>query len=68
MKICAITIALLYGCIIQALSYPAVQQSGYASVYTERMDDPLAVYFTPDRFGIVTDGSQDVSDALQAAI
>ncbi|MDR1172972.1 MAG: SMP-30/gluconolactonase/LRE family protein, partial [Bacteroidales bacterium] len=39
-----------------------------ASVYTERMDDPLAVYFTPDRFGIVTDGSQDVSDALQAAI
>lgn len=31
-------------------------------------DDPSAVYFTPDRFGIATDGSRDVSDALQEAL
>ena len=41
---------------------------GYASVYTQQIDDALAIYFTPDQFDIATDGSKDVSDALQAAI
>jgi sugar lactone lactonase YvrE len=41
---------------------------GYASVYTQRLEDPLAVYFTPDQFDIAGDGSKDVSDALQDAI
>ena len=38
------------------------------SVYTQRPDDPMAVYFTPEEFGFVNDGKSDVSDALQAAI
>ncbi|PXV58947.1 sugar lactone lactonase YvrE [Dysgonomonas alginatilytica] len=42
--------------------------TGYASVYTTKLDDPLAIYFTPDNFNIKTDGSTDVSDALQEAI
>ena len=40
----------------------------YGSIYINRMDDELAVYFTPENFDIKTDGSMDVSDALQAAI
>jgi len=40
----------------------------YKSIYTSSPDDPLAVYFTPEEFQISTDGSTDVSDALQAAI
>jgi sugar lactone lactonase YvrE len=38
------------------------------SVYTERVEDPEAVYFTPDKFNISNDGSGDVSDELQKAI
>ena len=38
------------------------------SVYTERVEDPEAVYFTPDKFNISTDGSTDVSDELQKAV
>lgn len=38
------------------------------SVYTARPDDPNAVYFTPEQFGIRADGSTDVSDALQRAL
>lgn len=41
---------------------------GNYSVYTERMNDPEAVYFTPENFSITTDGKTDVSEALQAAI
>lgn len=38
------------------------------SIYTERPDDPEAVYFTPEHFAIKADGSVDVSAALQKAI
>jgi hypothetical protein len=38
------------------------------SFYTKRLEDPEAVYFTPDRFPIKADGSMDVSEALQQAI
>ena len=38
------------------------------SVYTQRPDDPEAVYFTPENYGIKADGSMDVSDALQRAL
>ncbi len=38
------------------------------SMYTQRPDDPEAVYFTPEAFGIKADGKTDVSDALQDAI
>ncbi len=38
------------------------------SVYQLRPDDPDAVYFTPERWGIRNDGHADVSAALQQAI
>lgn len=38
------------------------------SIYKDRIDDPEAVYFTPENFPIMSDGSTDVSDALQQAI
>jgi hypothetical protein len=38
------------------------------SVYPLRPDDPEAVYFTPEKFGIRADGQMDVSTALQEAI
>ena len=38
------------------------------SVYQKRLDDPQAVYFTPDNFKIKADGKVDVSDELQEAI
>ncbi|MDH6534169.1 gluconolaconase [Parabacteroides sp. 52] len=40
----------------------------HASIYKDRMEDELAVYFTPEHFDIKADGSVDVSDALQQAI
>ena len=38
------------------------------SVYPQRPDDPEAVYFTPEKWGIRNDGKTDVSAALQQAI
>jgi hypothetical protein len=38
------------------------------SIYQARLDDPDAVYFTPENFSIKADGKTDVSDALQQAI
>ncbi len=38
------------------------------SSYTERLDDPRAVYLTPDKFPVHADGLADDSDALQQAI
>ncbi|HEY4155849.1 MAG TPA: glycosyl hydrolase family 28-related protein, partial [Puia sp.] len=38
------------------------------SFYTEKPDDPEAVYFLPGNFQVKADGSADVSDALQEAI
>src|SRR5215467_9216625 len=38
------------------------------STYTERLDDPRAVYLTPDKFPVHADGVADDSDALQQAI
>jgi sugar lactone lactonase YvrE len=40
----------------------------YASIYVDRLEDEMAVYFTPENFDIRNDGSVDVSDALQKAI
>nr|WP_321335114.1 glycosyl hydrolase family 28-related protein [uncultured Bacteroides sp.] len=39
-----------------------------ASVYTQRPNDPEAVYFTPEKYGIRADGKADVSEQLQTAI
>ena len=38
------------------------------SVYTQKPNDPEAVFFTPEAFNIKADGKMDVSDALQTAI
>jgi hypothetical protein len=39
-----------------------------ASWYTHRLEDPSAVYLTPDKFPVHTDGVADDSDTLQQAI
>jgi len=57
---------LLLICLLPVLSARAVQQK---SVYTQKPDDPGALFFTPENFpGITADGKTDVSVALQAAI
>jgi hypothetical protein len=38
------------------------------SIYTQRIDDPDGIYFTPANFKIQADGKVDVSDQLQSAI
>ena len=38
------------------------------SFYTQKPNDTEAVYFTPDKFDIQTNGKKDVSDELQKAI
>ena len=38
------------------------------SFYTERPNDPEAVYFIPKDYNITADGKTDVSDALQKAV
>jgi len=39
-----------------------------ASYYTARLDDPKAVYLTPENFPVRADGVADDTDAIQAAI
>ena len=52
--------------LLGTLTAGAVQQQ---SVYTQKPDDPEALFFTPENFpGITADGKTDVSEALQAAI
>src|SRR5882762_7772801 len=38
------------------------------SVYTQKVSDPEAIYFTPENFNITADGHTDISVQLQAAI
>jgi len=49
-------------------STPQNQSSFSNSIYTTRLEDSQAVYFTPENFNIKTDGSADISDELQKAI
>jgi len=46
------------------LASPAAAQS----YYSERLDDPSAVYLTPDAFPVHGDGREDDTAALQAAV
>ena len=46
--------------------FTATRQS--RSFYTQKPDDPAAVYFTPGTFNITVDGRTDVSAQLQSAI
>lgn len=45
-----------------------VNSSPAKSFYERKPEDPEAVYFTPEDFGIRSDGKADVSDALQRAV
>ena len=57
-----LVLVLLFG----TMKMGAVQQK---SVYTQKPDDPGAMFFTSENFpGITADGKTDVSLALQAAI
>ncbi|HEY8929446.1 MAG TPA: glycosyl hydrolase family 28-related protein [Mucilaginibacter sp.] len=47
---------------------PGDKDPGGKSIYQARLDDPDAVYFTPENFNIKADGKTDVTAALQDAI
>lgn len=59
---------LLIGFFITLLTHVSWAAEQSLSVYTLRPNDPEAVYFTPEKYGIKSDGSVDVSDALQRAL
>jgi sugar lactone lactonase YvrE len=46
----------------------ALHAAPAASFYTKRLDDPKAVYLTPEEFGVHADGIGDDTAALQKAI
>ncbi len=50
------------------LLYPSHKLLASTSIFTQRPDDPSAVYLTPDKFPVHADGIADDSDALQQAI
>jgi len=50
--------------ILLGIAFP----SSGASFYPARLDDPAAVYLTPDQFPVRGDGNADDSAAIQAAI
>lgn len=58
------SLILIIGCFVQSYA----QSTPGRSVYSSKINDPEAVYFTPENFKITTDGKTDVSDQLQAAI
>ncbi len=55
---------IVLGIVLLGSVLPSPGQSSYAA----RLDDPKAVYLTPDQFGVKGDGTADDSAAIQAAI
>jgi hypothetical protein len=53
---------------LAAFLYPATSVPAETSYYTERLDDPSAVYLTSEKFPVHADGVADDSEALQQAI
>lgn len=60
-----ISILFLFLCGMASAIIPASESK---SVYLQQPDDPEAVYFTSENFGITADGKTDVSEALQQAV
>lgn len=54
--------------LLAGLSLNAAVPKGGHSVFTQKPEDPEAIYFTPENFGIKADGKMDVTKALQEAI
>jgi sugar lactone lactonase YvrE len=54
--------------LLMGVAFLAVGRLCGASYYTARLDDPGAVYLTPDRFRVRGDGLADDSNAVQQAI
>src|SRR6266702_4524828 len=52
--------------LLAALAAPALASA--QSYYPVRLDDPKAIYLTPDTFPVHSDGVADDTEALQAAI
>lgn len=61
-------ILLLAFIIVCMIFIPHTATSQSVSFYKQKLNDPEAVYFTPDKFNIQTDGRKDVSDELQRAV
>jgi hypothetical protein len=61
------TFLFLYSITFALVTLSAATTDG-TSVYKQRLNDPEAVYFTPDSFAITNDGKTDVSAELQRAI
>jgi hypothetical protein len=56
-------------CFFIACSVPVLGQFKPGnSIYTQKIDDPEGIYFTPANFNIQADGRADVSEQLQFAI
>jgi sugar lactone lactonase YvrE len=56
-------------CFFIACSVPVLGQFKPGnSIYTQKIDDPEGIYFTPANFNIQADGKADVSEQLQSAI
>ncbi|WP_446743957.1 glycosyl hydrolase family 28-related protein [Silvibacterium acidisoli] len=54
--------------VVAALCLAAVPAFASTSYYTQKLDDPKAVYVTKQEFGLHGDGVADDSDAIQQAI
>ena len=64
MKVLKRNLFIIFSCLICNFAY-AIQPN---SVYTQRLADPEAFYFTPENYNIKADGKIDVSEQLQTAI
>ncbi|MBQ8500906.1 MAG: SMP-30/gluconolactonase/LRE family protein [Bacteroides sp.] len=58
----------IFSCLLAISVHTTIVAQHSVSVFTARPEDPAAVYFTPEAFGIKADGRMDVSDALQRAL